>query len=77
MALLYSCFLLVAKVDRPDYFPMFFAIAAFMAVCVVILFLTIKEKKLGAEIVTDEEKESVRKLRRGRLNRIRKKCDKL
>lgn len=56
---------------------MFFAIAAFMAVCVVILFLTIKEKKLGAEIVTDEEKESVRKLRRGRLNRIRKKCDKL
>ena len=47
--------LLVAKTDRPDYFPMFFAIAAFMAVCVVILFLTIKEKKLGAEIVTDEE----------------------
>lgn len=47
--------LLVAKVERPDYFPMFFAIAAFMAVCVVILFLTIKEKKLGAEIEIDEE----------------------
>ena len=38
---------------------MFFAIAAFMAVCVVILFLTIKEKKLGAEIVTDEEADDV------------------
>lgn len=51
--------LLVAKVERPDYFPMFFAIAVFMAVCVFIVFLTIKEKKLGAEIVTDDEEDDI------------------
>ena len=45
--------------DRPDYYPLFISIAAFMAICVVILFLTIKEKKLSAEIVTDNEDEEI------------------
>ena len=45
--------------ERPDYYPLFISIAAFMAVCVLILFLTIKEKKLGAEIVTDNEDDDI------------------
>ena len=49
----------VGKGDRPNYYPLFISIAAFMAVCVLILFLTIKEKKLGAEIVTDNEDDDI------------------
>ena len=45
--------------DTPNYYPLFISIAAFMAICVVILFLTIKEKKLGAEIVTDNEDDDI------------------
>ena len=45
--------------DTPNYYPLFISIAAFMAICVVILFLTIKEKKLGAEIVTDNEEDDI------------------
>lgn len=45
--------------DTPDYYPLFISIAAFMAICVVILFLTIKEKKLRAEIVTDNEDDDI------------------
>ena len=43
---------MVGTGERPNYYPLFISIAAFMAVCVLILFLTIKEKKLGEEIVT-------------------------
>ena len=45
--------------ERPDYYPLFISIAAFMAICVVVLFVTIKEKKLGAEIVTDNEDDDI------------------
>ena len=45
--------------DTPNYYPLFISIAAFMVICVVILFLTIKEKKLGAEIVTDNEDDDI------------------
>ncbi len=44
---------------RPNYYPLFISIAAFMAVCILVLFLTIKEKKLGAEIETDNEVEDI------------------
>ena len=45
--------------ERPNYYPLFISIAAFMAVCILVLFLTIKEKKLGAEIETDNEVEDI------------------
>ena len=48
--------------EDPSYYPLFISIAAFMAVCVLILFLTIKEKKLGAEIVTDNEEDDIPKV---------------
>ena len=48
--------------DDPSYYPLFISIAAFMAICVLILFLTIKEKKLGAEIVTDNEDDDIPKV---------------
>lgn len=51
--------LLVQKADKPDYFPMFLAVAIFMAVCVLILFLTVKEKKLSAEMVMDDEEDEI------------------
>lgn len=50
---------MVGTGERPNYYPLFISIAAFMAVCVLILFLTIKEKKLGAEIVTDNEDDDI------------------
>ena len=49
----------VGSGEKLDYYPLFISIAAFMAVCVVILFLTIKEKKLAAEIVTDNEEDDI------------------
>ena len=49
----------VGEGDRPNYYPLFISIAAFMAICVLVLFLTIKEKKLGAEIVTDNEGDEI------------------
>lgn len=48
--------------EDPSYYPLFISIAAFMAICVLILFLTIKEKKLGAEIVTDNEEDDIPKV---------------
>ena len=51
--------LVVGEGDRPNYYPLFISIAAFMVICILILFLTIKEKKLGAEIVTDNEDDEI------------------
>lgn len=48
---------MVGSGDRPSYFPLFASVAIFMAVCVVILFLTIKENKLRKEIGVDEEED--------------------
>lgn len=42
--------LMVPDVVKPDYFPIFIIIAAFMVVSVVILFFVIKENKLVAEM---------------------------
>ena len=55
---------LVAKGDKPNYFPLFMAIGVVMAISVILLFLTIKENKLRKEreelelaegLVTEEE----------------------
>lgn len=49
--------ILAGKGGKPDYFPLFFSIAALMVGAIVILFLTINEKKLSAEV---QEKEAER-----------------
>ncbi len=41
---------LVGKGDRPDYLPLFLSVGILMVVCIVVLFFTIKEKKLHAEL---------------------------
>lgn len=41
--------LLVGKGDKPNYFPLFMAVGALMAVSVIALFITIKENKLRKE----------------------------
>lgn len=49
--------LLVGLGDTPNYYPLFVSVAALMVICIGILFLTIKEKKLRAEMPTEEEDE--------------------
>ena len=51
--------LLVGKGERPDYYPLFLSVGILMVVCVVVLFLTIKENKLRKEIGANEEPEEV------------------
>lgn len=48
--------LLVGSGTTPDYFPLFLSIALLMAICIVILFCTVKEKKNLPE--TEEENET-------------------
>lgn len=38
-----------------NYFPLFLSISIFMVVCIIVLFLTIKENKLRAEMPVEEE----------------------
>ncbi len=45
---------LVGSGNTPNYFPLFMSIAIFMVVCVVILFLTIKEKKLRENMIYED-----------------------
>lgn len=47
--------ILVPKVERPDYFPLFLVVGALMVGCVVLLFLTIKENKLRKEAEQENE----------------------
>lgn len=48
--------LLVGRGNTPDYEPLFISIAAIMAVAVIILVITIREKKLAEQIEKLEEK---------------------
>lgn len=43
--------------ETPDYYPLFLAVGLFMLVCVVVLFLTIRENKLRREIAVQEKTE--------------------
>lgn len=56
--------LMVGSGERPDYMPLFISVAAFMSVAVILLVLTIREKKIkeivAAEIKAYEEAEGVR-----------------
>ena len=46
---------LVGSGATPNYMPLFMAVAIFMVVCVVILFFTIKEKKLRENMIYEDE----------------------
>lgn len=46
---------LVGKGDTPNYMPLFLSVGIFMVVCIIVLFLTIKENKLRNEVGDDDE----------------------
>lgn len=46
--------LLVGKGDRPDYLPLFTSVAALMVLAVVVLVITIREKKIAAQVAEEE-----------------------
>lgn len=46
--------LLVGKGDRPDYQPLFISVAALMVIAVVVLVITIREKKIAAQVAEEE-----------------------
>jgi len=46
---------LVGSGATPNYFPLFMSVAIFMVVCVALLFLTIKEKKLRENMIYEDE----------------------
>ena len=48
---------LVPKTGRPDYFPLFAAVAAIMAVSVVVLILKVKERAAAAEAAAQQPEE--------------------
>ena len=48
---------LVPAGERPDYFPLFLGAAIVMVVCVVVMVLTVPEKKLAAAIGVENEDE--------------------
>lgn len=48
---------LVEKGETPNYVPLFLAVGSLMVVCIVVLFLTIKENKLRQEVEMSEEPE--------------------
>lgn len=50
--------ILVEKSDRPNYYPLFFAVGILMIIGVTLLFFTIKENKLRQEIEVDEVEET-------------------
>ena len=50
---------LVGKGATPNYQPLFMAVVALMIACVGILFLTIKENKLKAQMIEDDEIDEV------------------
>lgn len=53
----YSLIMIKVMVDdgaTPNYYPLFISVGLFMLICIIILFLTIKEKKLATKIALDE-----------------------
>jgi maltose/moltooligosaccharide transporter len=61
---------LTPKTDYPNYIPLYATIAAIMLICIVVLFITIKENKLKEEVsrlypdepVQDDEKQGMQEL---------------
>ena len=50
---------LISKETKPSYLPVFIAISIFMVVCVVVLLLTIREKKLAEQNKDESEEKEV------------------
>lgn len=50
--------LLVGSGKTPDYYPLFLSVGGLMVVCIVVLFLTIKEKKIAAQMAPEEDEPS-------------------
>ena len=50
---------LVEKTDKPNYFPLALSVGVLMVICILVLFLTIKENKLRNEVGNDDEIEEV------------------
>ncbi|NLZ80584.1 MAG: SLC45 family MFS transporter [Clostridiales bacterium] len=51
---------LLVKGDTPDYQPLFLSVAGVMVLAVVVLVVTINEKKLSAEIIAMEPEENIK-----------------
>lgn len=51
---------MVGKADTPNYYPLAISVAAFMIICVSLLFFNIKENKLLAELKNDLSEEVVK-----------------
>ena len=64
--------LLVGEGERPDYMPVFAGVAALMVLAVVLLVVTIREKKLAAQVarenLQEEPKEEQKADRTGKLD---------
>lgn len=58
---------LVGKGDTPNYQPLFMAVGILMAVSVIILFITIKEKKLRKELGIEDEVEAEKEEKKQKL----------
>lgn len=57
MVMLGAVALLVPKGEDPNYLPLFLFLSAFMLVCVLVLFFTIREPKLHAQMLADSAPE--------------------
>ncbi len=67
--------LLVKKEERPSYLPVFLGVAAVMILAVVVLLLTIKEKKLASEIAAEYPDEDAQKDAKSVKSNADKKAD--
>lgn len=50
--------LLVGSGETPNYYPLFLSVGILMVVCIAVLFLTIKEKKIAATMEPEEPEEA-------------------
>ncbi len=57
--------LLVEDGDRPDYLPVFLGVAVIMVISVVVLLVTIREKKMAAQIAEEYPEEQEEKVQSG------------
>ncbi|MBR4026880.1 MAG: MFS transporter [Lachnospiraceae bacterium] len=57
---------LVGPGNTPNYFPLFTCVGAFMLICIIVLFFTIKENKLRAKMPKDEEPEEEKATNNGK-----------
>ncbi|MBE5867851.1 MAG: SLC45 family MFS transporter [Lachnospiraceae bacterium] len=64
---------LVGKGERPSYQPLFFSVAGLMVVAVAVLVITIREKKLAAQVAVAEKKQPTQQETREEQTSVQKK----